>query len=80
MKPLLLIALIGLVSCGKSTVEVQSSTHRVEIENPLITFCERLHPSILYPDEFTRESEIMDCLEICSSSGSCSISLPELGV
>ena len=80
MKIGLITALLMLTACGKSEVVVQSSTHRIEVENPIITFCERLNPAALYPDEFERESNIVDCLQICQNTDNCALDLPIVGI
>ena len=75
MKVFLLLFLI--VGCGKdSHVKVDSSEHVFRIENPIIEFCEKLHPVSMYSTYSQRELAIADCLEICTESNACSVGFP----
>lgn len=70
-----LLMLLFLVGCGME-VDVEDSDHTISVVNPIIEFCERLHPPILYPDEIERQEGIVSCMKICSTSSDCAITVP----
>ena len=77
MKKLLLTTLF-LFGCGSEhNVEVDDSEHLVKVVNPVVEFCEKLHPKILFPDEFERQTEIVECLEACTGEDSKCGGIPE---
>lgn len=80
IKLILLFVLLILISgCGGSfDVNVRDSRHVIEVENPIIEYCERLYPEILYPNVIQREMNIVDCLQICQETESCTVDIPVL--
>lgn len=62
---------------SKVTLEAEPIDGEVRFVNPIIEFCERLHPEILYPNEYIRESMIVQCMASCVESGNCGV--PNLG-
>jgi hypothetical protein len=82
-KHFLFITLISLLGCsntidGTAHLVVDSSTHTIEISNPIIQWCQTLYPEILYPNEVERQTNIVECMQICSESGQCSVEIPQL--
>ena len=75
---ILIIFLILIVSaCGVDVeVDTKSSEHTIKVVNPIIEFCERLHPEFRYSSYEEREIEIIDCLETCTISDACTINIP----
>lgn len=76
MKYLLVVLLASFtVGCGVG-IDVSDSTHTIVVDNPIIAFCERLYPEIIYPDEYERETNIVACLEVCTAADNCTIEVP----
>lgn len=61
---------------GQYDVNVSDSEHVIRVENPIIEFCERLHPPVLYPNDIERETLTVACMKLCSESGQCQVILP----
>jgi len=76
MKNLLIILLLLTGCTGKIDVDVSDSQHTIHVDNPIIEFCERLYPEVLYPDEIERETYIVECMQLCQESGECQINFP----
>jgi len=75
MKQTIIILSFILIGCG-GDININDTTHTIHIVNPVIEYCERLYPSMLYPSIFERETLITSCLEVCTGSDSCG--LPDL--
>lgn len=79
-RSILILIALTLTACGSSHeltggahIEIDSTTNTIHIINPIIEFCERLYPTILYPDALERERGITDCLRLCSEGGECTV-------
>lgn len=80
----IMVTLLVLCSCGSSHeltggahIEIDSTTNTIHIVNPIIEFCERLFPAVLYPDVVDRETRITECMRLCSESGQCTVEVPD---
>lgn len=80
MKHILLMA-VWLTACGPTSgqydVNVRDSEHTIHVVNPIIEYCERLYPEVLFPIEVEREQGIVECMKLCQESGDCEVSLPD---
>lgn len=83
MKLFILFIIIYLLinpACGPNSgqydVNIPDTEHTIRIINPIIEYCERLYPEVLYPIEVEREQGITDCMKLCQESGDCQIDLP----
>lgn len=84
---LLIMLLLVATACGSShtvggsaVVDIKSGEYTIRVENPVIEFCERMHPEALYPDEIDRETRIIECMKLCSTSNACNIIIPDIPV
>lgn len=80
IKPLIVSLSMVLLGCGtdheiggEAFVRIDPIRNTISIVNPIIEFCERLYPEILYPNQYEREIEVTTCMRLCSESGSCTI-------
>jgi hypothetical protein len=74
----MLITFLILTSCGtEHTINggAKITIDDIHIINPIIEFCERLHPEVLYPNELQREALITECMKLCSDSGECTVDI-----
>lgn len=79
MKILILIIILSNIACN-GRMEVSDSTHTVRAINPIIEYCERLYPEILYPDLKEQEIFIVDCLRVCSDTNSCTVDINQFNI
>jgi hypothetical protein len=58
---------------GEAFIRIDPIRNTISIVNPIVEFCERLYPEILYPNEYEREIEVTSCMKLCSESGACAV-------
>lgn len=76
---LLVLLMFGTTNCGSThtaQITAEDGKYEVIIVDPLTNYCRSLHPEVLYPDEFERQTLIVQCMKICSTSNACNIELP----
>jgi hypothetical protein len=81
MKHLIVILALVLTGCGSDhsiSGGAKIDIDEIRIVNPIIEFCERLHPAVLYPNDVQRETLITDCMRLCQDSGECAVDLDGL--
>lgn len=78
----LLLVLVATTSCssqnnigGEAHLIIDPLDNTIHVINPIIEFCERLYPDVLYPDVVEREENITDCMRLCSESGQCVVDI-----
>lgn len=81
MKHLLLsLVIVFLTGCNTKVIMDGESRIRIDdvhVVNPVIEFCERLYPEVLYPNEIEREIGITECMKLCSEGSQCSVDIPD---
>lgn len=72
MRLILILITTFLLGCNTG-VNVSDSYHHIVIDNPIIEFCERLYPEVIYKDYIERELLIVECLSVCNSNDTCTV-------